>query len=149
MNATRPAGIPKPQRVSDLGRLLNPEITAQLDSTARGVFNTSMAPAHLQGALSNICMASGHLQDALASPCARQLSMDTRPSVCHPTSKKINFLKSVAFPPGIGCGLAGGSWAQYEAALETFVALVPKTEVYIVQMPTTAPKGKLKRGGAP
>ena len=24
--------------------------------------------------------------------------MDTRPSVCHPTSKKINFLKSVAFP---------------------------------------------------
>ena len=43
-------------------------------------------------------MASGHLQDALASPCARQLSMDTRPSVCHPTSKKINFLKDVAFP---------------------------------------------------
>ena len=28
MNATRPAGIPQPQRVSDLGRLLNPEITA-------------------------------------------------------------------------------------------------------------------------
>ena len=28
MNATCPAGIPKPQRVSDLGRLLNPEITA-------------------------------------------------------------------------------------------------------------------------
>ena len=24
--------------------------------------------------------------------------MDTRPSVCHPTSKKINFLKDVAFP---------------------------------------------------
>jgi O-acetyl-ADP-ribose deacetylase (regulator of RNase III) len=56
-------------------------------------------------------------------------------------------LKSVAFPHGIGCGLAGGSWAQYEAALETFVALVPKTEVYIVQMPTAAP-GKLKRSKA-
>ena len=28
MNATCPAGILKPQRVSDLGRLLNPEITA-------------------------------------------------------------------------------------------------------------------------
>ena len=57
------------------------------------------------GALSNICMASGHLQDALASPCARQLSMDTRPSVCHPTSKKINFLKDVAFPKKRGVSL--------------------------------------------
>lgn len=57
-------------------------------------------------------------------------------------------LKSVAFPHGIGCGLAGGSWAQYEAALVAFAALVPKTEVYIVQMPTTAPKGKLKRSKA-
>ena len=109
MNATCPAGIPKPQRVSDLGRLLNPEITAPLDSTARGVFNTSMAPAHLQGALSNICMASGHLQDALTSPCARQLSMDTRPSVCHPTSKKINFLKDVAFPKKRGVSLSSRS----------------------------------------
>ena len=57
-------------------------------------------------------------------------------------------LKSVAFPHGIGCGLAGGSWAQYEAALVEFAVLVPTTEVYIVQMPTTAPKGKLKRSKA-
>ena len=56
MNATCPAGIPQPQRVSDLGRLLNYEITVTL------VFNTSMAPAHLQGAFSNICMAPVHLQ---------------------------------------------------------------------------------------
>ena len=56
MNATCSAGIPQPQRVSDLGRLLNYEITVTL------VFNTSMAPAHLQGAFSNICMAPVHLQ---------------------------------------------------------------------------------------
>lgn len=54
-------------------------------------------------------------------------------------------LKSVAFPHGIGCGLAGGAWTQYEAALVTFAALVPETEVYIVQM---AAPGKLKRSKA-
>ena len=87
MNATCSAGILQPQRVSDLGRLLNSEITAPLDSTARGVCNTSMAPAHLQGALSNICMAPVHLQGALTSPCARQFFIPTRGSVCPPTSK--------------------------------------------------------------
>ena len=54
-------------------------------------------------------------------------------------------LKSVAFPHGIGCGLAGGTWAQYEAALVEFAVLVPETEVYIVRMPAKAPKGQLKR----
>ena len=81
MNATCSAGIPQPQRVSDLGRLLNSEITAPL------VSNTSMAPAHLQGAFSNICMAPVHLQGALTSPCARQFIIPTRGSVCPPTSK--------------------------------------------------------------
>ena len=37
MNATCPAGISQPQRVSDLGRLLDSEITAPLDSTPAGV----------------------------------------------------------------------------------------------------------------
>ena len=37
MNATCPAGISPPQRVSDLGRLLDSEITAPLDSTPAGV----------------------------------------------------------------------------------------------------------------
>ena len=46
-----------------------------------------MAPAHLQGALSNICMAPVHLQGALTSPCARQFIIPTRGSVCPPTSK--------------------------------------------------------------
>ena len=36
MNATCPAGISQPQRVSDLGRLLDSEITAPLDSTPAG-----------------------------------------------------------------------------------------------------------------
>ena len=57
-------------------------------------------------------------------------------------------LNSVAFPHGIGCGLAGGSWTQYEAALGAFAVLTPKTEVYIVQMQTTALKGQLKRSKA-
>ena len=98
MNATCPAGILQPQRVSDLGRLLNSEITAPLDSTARGVCNTSMAPAHLQGALSNICMAPVHLQGAHTSPCARQFFIPTRGSVCPPTSKGGNFLTKWRFP---------------------------------------------------
>ena len=81
--------------------MLNSEITAPLDPTARGVCNTSMAPAHLQGALSNIsmapvhlqgalfniCMAPAHLLGALTSPCARQFFIPTRGSVCPPTSK--------------------------------------------------------------
>ena len=91
MNATCPAGILQPQRVSDLGRLLNYEITAPL------VFNTSMAPAHLQGALSNICKAPVHLQGAHTSPCARQFFIPTRGSVCPPTSKvAISSLSSVS-----------------------------------------------------
>ncbi|GMI33734.1 hypothetical protein TrRE_jg11320 [Triparma retinervis] len=57
-------------------------------------------------------------------------------------------LNSVAFPHGIGCGLAGGSWTQYEAALGAFAVLTPQTEVYIVQIPTTALKGQLKRSKA-
>ena len=98
MNATCSAGILQPQRVSDLGRLLNSEITAPLDSTARGVCNTSMAPAHLQGALFNICMAPAHLQGALTSPCARQFFIPTRGSVCPPTFKGGNFLIKSTFP---------------------------------------------------
>jgi hypothetical protein len=40
MNATCPAGISQPQRVSDLGRLLDSEITAPLDSTPAGVVHS-------------------------------------------------------------------------------------------------------------
>ena len=85
MNATCPAGILQPQRVSDLGRLLNSEITAPL------VFNTSMAPDYLQGAFSNIYMAPAHLQGALTSPCARKFIIPTRGSVCPPSFKELQF----------------------------------------------------------
>lgn len=53
-------------------------------------------------------------------------------------------LKSIAFPYGIGCGLAGGTWTQYENALLDFAALVQDTQVYIVQIPL----GKLNRNNA-
>ena len=56
-----------------------------------------MAPAHLQGALFNICMAPAHLQGALTSPCARQFFIPTRGSVCPPTSKGGNFLTKWRF----------------------------------------------------
>ncbi|KAK9845017.1 hypothetical protein WJX74_009683 [Apatococcus lobatus] len=37
--------------------------------------------------------------------------------------------KHIAFPYNIGCGLAGGNWAQYSAALETFAAKLPAARV--------------------
>jgi O-acetyl-ADP-ribose deacetylase (regulator of RNase III) len=38
-------------------------------------------------------------------------------------------LRSVAFPFGIGCGLAGGNWPDYFAALRDFAARVPEVRV--------------------
>ena len=38
---------------------------------------------------------------------------------------------SVAFPHQIGCGLAGGNWATYEAMLEDFAAAHPHIRCYI------------------
>jgi O-acetyl-ADP-ribose deacetylase (regulator of RNase III) len=38
-------------------------------------------------------------------------------------------LRSVAFPFGIGCGLAGGNWPDYFAALQDFAARVPEARV--------------------
>lgn len=43
-------------------------------------------------------------------------------------------VRSVAFPHGIGCGLAGGSWPRYCAMLERWAASVPFA-VSIVTMP--------------
>ena len=85
--------ITAPQAV----RVRCPSIRGTNDSTARGVSNTSMAPAYLQGALFNICMAPVHLQGALTSPCVRQFLIPTRGSVCPPTSKGGNFLTKWRF----------------------------------------------------
>jgi O-acetyl-ADP-ribose deacetylase (regulator of RNase III) len=41
---------------------------------------------------------------------------------------------SLAFPYGIGCGLAGGSWPKYEAMLRNWSAAHTTVEVRIVQL---------------
>lgn len=42
----------------------------------------------------------------------------------------------IAFPWHVGCGLAGGHWPEYEAAIQEFASRVScKTSVYIVQRP--------------
>ena len=40
-------------------------------------------------------------------------------------------IKSVAFPFGIGCGLAGGKWSHYEAMIEFFARSLPGIKVTI------------------
>ena len=43
-------------------------------------------------------------------------------------------VKSVAFPHGIGCGLAGGDWLRYEAMIERFARSLPGVEVKICKL---------------
>lgn len=43
---------------------------------------------------------------------------------------------SLAFPERIGCGLAGGEWARYRAALAAFAARNPDIRVVIVALPS-------------
>ena len=89
MNATCPAGILKPQRVSDLGRLLNPEITAP----AR--LHSTWCLQHQHGACPSARRPLQHPHGAWPSArrprlamCEATLFMDTRPSVCHPTPQE-------------------------------------------------------------
>ena len=49
-------------------------------------------------------------------------------------------LKSVAFPHGIGCGLAGGRWCDYEAMLREFASCVAPVRVVIYKLPERALK---------
>ena len=50
-------------------------------------------------------------------------------------------LKSIAFPYGIGCGLAGGSWIEYLALLEKFAVFIgDRASVSIVKLPTVVSK---------
>lgn len=48
---------------------------------------------------------------------------------------KILNLQSVAFPFGIGCGLAGGKWSDYLPLLEDFSKKHPAVIVSIVRLP--------------
>jgi len=43
-------------------------------------------------------------------------------------------LESVAFPHSIGCGLAGGDWAAYRAAIERFAVRNPAISVVVVRL---------------
>ena len=45
-------------------------------------------------------------------------------NTCLDQISKIPNLQSIAFPYRIGCGLAGGDWEDYQAALENFAAVV-------------------------
>jgi O-acetyl-ADP-ribose deacetylase (regulator of RNase III) len=40
-------------------------------------------------------------------------------------------LESIGFPNGIGCGLAGGDWNEYEKLLEDFAERVEKRGVFV------------------
>lgn len=40
---------------------------------------------------------------------------------------------SIAFPFGIGCGLAGGAWNKYRRLIEEFSAVCEDTKVYVVR----------------
>lgn len=42
-------------------------------------------------------------------------------------------LDSVAFPHGIGCGLARGNWDDYERCISEFSDANPKVDVYVVK----------------
>lgn len=43
-------------------------------------------------------------------------------------------IKSVAFPHGIGCGLAGGSWSRYEAMIDRFARSLRGVKVKICKL---------------
>jgi O-acetyl-ADP-ribose deacetylase (regulator of RNase III) len=53
---------------------------------------------------------------------------------------KLPQLRSVAFPHGIGCGLAGGCWPLYRSMIAAFAAKVPDVEVVIYKLPETKRK---------
>lgn len=52
---------------------------------------------------------------------------------CLEEIKKIPDLESIAFPHGIGCGLAGGDWLEYARLLDEFARTV-KADVYIFKL---------------
>lgn len=54
---------------------------------------------------------------------------------------KIKNLRSIAFPSGIGCGLAGGEWNVYQRLIEEWTETIPNIKVYIISLePSTVIK---------
>lgn len=52
---------------------------------------------------------------------------------CLDQISKIDGLKSVAFPHGIGCNMGGGKWSDYLEMLEEFAKSNPEINVFIVK----------------
>lgn len=52
---------------------------------------------------------------------------------------RLGGLESVAFPERVGCGLAGGDWRAYRAAIARYAAAHPATRVSIVRL-SSAPQ---------
>mmetsp|Transcript_62631 Transcript_62631/g.183165 ORF Transcript_62631/g.183165 Transcript_62631/m.183165 type:complete len:183 (-) Transcript_62631:114-662(-) len=46
--------------------------------------------------------------------------------------KELPEVKSIALPKNIGCGIAGGVWAEYEQAISEFSAENPNMEIFII-----------------
>lgn len=46
-------------------------------------------------------------------------------------------IRSVAFPHGIGCGLAGGDWRKYKAMLDLWASKNPNLKVVLYKLSTT------------
>lgn len=44
-------------------------------------------------------------------------------------------ISSVAFPYNVGCGLAGGTWSDYEGLINAFAEMYPNIRVSIVKLP--------------
>lgn len=47
---------------------------------------------------------------------------------------KIKDIKSIAFPWGIGCGVAGGNWQDYQKLIDKFADAFPHIEVQIIKL---------------
>ena len=45
-------------------------------------------------------------------------------------------VKTIAFPFGIGCGLAGGKWENYNKMIQKWAKLHSHLKVYIVKLPS-------------
>jgi O-acetyl-ADP-ribose deacetylase (regulator of RNase III) len=56
---------------------------------------------------------------------------------CLDAIAKLPDLKSIAFPFGIGCGLAGGNWENYSKMLEDFAAIIPDVKVVLYRLEKT------------
>ena len=53
-------------------------------------------------------------------------------AICLDKISSIKNVKSIAFPKGVGCGMAGGKWENYDRLLNVFATKNKDIKVYIV-----------------